>query len=59
MNMDRNNGQNPDDEIEMVPIIPATNDVFSPGFCSLMHSTFKSTTKTHEAKHAAAATAEN
>jgi hypothetical protein len=37
-----NNGQNFNGELdEIVPIVSATNDVFSPGFCSLMDSAFR------------------
>jgi hypothetical protein len=39
-----NNGQNFNGELdEIVPIVPATNDVFSPSFCSLMDPAFRPT----------------
>jgi hypothetical protein len=39
-----NNEQNLDGELDkLVPIVPATNDVYTQGFCSLMDPTFRST----------------
>ena len=41
--MKRDNGQNSDEKIVMVPIVPADNDVFSESFNSLIDPAFKST----------------